>query len=96
MSDARASQNTERLPWIANENNSGGQSYWRGTREFGPRGHGGAIRRSSAAGSGARLLDRDAQLAKSNSAEDGSSAQGDNGRHSRTQEAGFFARPLDT
>lgn len=36
MSDARASQNTERLPWIANENDSGGQSYWRGTRQFGP------------------------------------------------------------
>ncbi len=36
MGDARASQNTERLPWIANENDLGGQSYWRGTREFGP------------------------------------------------------------
>ncbi len=34
MSDARASQNTERLPWIANENDSGGQSHWRGTRRI--------------------------------------------------------------
>ena len=36
MSDVRASESTERLPWIANENDPGARQYWRGTGEYGP------------------------------------------------------------
>ena len=96
MSDARASQNTERLPWIANENDSGGQSHWRGTRRIRPRVMAALSVAALLAGSGARLLDRDAQLGESHSAEDRGRSQGDNHRHSPTQETGFLARSRAT
>ena len=47
MSDARASQNTERLPWIANENDSGATKPLARHAPNSARGHGGALRRGA-------------------------------------------------